>query len=186
MKKHLLFLLLIFICQHLYPQKPPYYKNFTVSVYARAYEVRDMADQKKLRDTWDLISQQVSVDKIYLETHRDRLIVDEKTLESAIKFFKSKGLKVAGGITYTIDESNNFETFCYTNPEHRQKVKEIAEYTAKHFDEFILDDFFFTSCKCDLCIKAKGEMSWTDFRLKLMTEAARDLVIDPARQLIPE
>lgn len=165
--------------------KPPFYKNFTVSVYTRAYEVRDMADMKKLQETWDLISSQVKIDKIYLETHRDLLIVDEKTLESAIAFFKSKGLKVAGGITYTVNESNNFETFCYSNPEHRKKVKEIAEFTARHFDEFILDDFFYTSCKCDLCIKAKGDRSWTDFRLALMTEAARDLVIGPAKKVNP-
>jgi hypothetical protein len=179
----LFFISLFFIAS---AQKPPFYKNFTVSVYARAYEVRDMADQKKLEETWNLISQQVKIDKIYLETHRDQILVDEKTLESAINFFKSKGLKVAGGITYTINESNNFETFCYSNPEHRKKVKEIAEYTAKHFDEFILDDFFFTSCKCDLCIKAKGDMSWTDFRLKQMTEAARDLVINPAKAVNPK
>ncbi len=186
MKKISGFILFIFIFSGISAQKPPFYKNFTVSVYTRAYEVREMADQKKLEETWNLISQQVKIDKIYLETHRDQIIVDEKILESAIKFFKSKGLKVAGGITYTIDESNNFETFCYSNPEHRKKVREIAEYTAKHFDEFILDDFFFTSCKCDLCIKAKGDMSWTDFRLKLMTEAARDLVIDPARAVNPK
>jgi len=161
------------------------YKNFEVSVYARAYEVRDMADQKKLEDSWKLISQQVKIDKIYLETHRDQIIVPEKTLESAIRFFKSKGLKIAGGITFTINESNNFETFCFSNPEHRKKAKEIAEYTAKYFDEFILDDFFFTSCKCDLCIKAKGDMSWTDYRLKLMTEAARELIIDPAKAVNP-
>lgn len=165
--------------------KPPFYKNFKVSVYTRAYEVRDMADLRKLRETWDLISSQVKADKIYLETHRDLLIVDEKTLSSAIKFFKSRGLEVAGGITYTVNESNNFETFCYTNPEHRKKVREIAEYTARHFDEFILDDFFYTSCKCDLCIKAKGDQSWTDFRLELMTEAAQDLVIGPAKKVNP-
>ena len=125
------------------------------------------------------------VDKIYLETHRDLLIVDEPTLLKAKKFFESKGIKTAGGITLTINESNNFETFCYSNPEHRQKVKEIVEYTAKHFDELILDDFFFTNCKCDLCIKAKGDMSWTDYRLKLMTEAARDLIIGPAKAVNP-
>ena len=186
MKKITGLLLLGLVFSSLSAQRPPFYKNFTVSVYARAYEVQDMADQKKLKETWDLISRQVKIDKIYLETHRDKLIVDEKTLESAKKFFRSKGLEVAGGITYTIDESNNFETFCYSNPEHRALAKEIAEYTAKHFDEFILDDFFFTSCKCDLCIEAKGDMSWTDFRLKLMTEAARDLIINPAKAVNPD
>jgi len=186
MTKILACLLLIFVFMKVSAQQPSNYKNFEVSVYARAYEVRDMSDQKKLEETWDLISHQVKIDKIYLETHRDQIIVPEKTLESAIRFFKSKGLKVAGGITFTINESNNFETFCFSNPEHRTKAREIAEYTAKYFDEFILDDFFFTSCKCDLCIKAKVDMSWTDYRLKLMTEAARELIIGPAKAVDPD
>ena len=120
------------------------YKNFTVSVYARAYEVREMGNLDKLEATWKTINQQLKVDKIYLETHRDKIIVDDKTLETAKKFFLSHGVTVAGGITYTMDERNHYETFCYSNPGHRQQAKEIAELTAKHFDEFILDDFFFS------------------------------------------
>ena len=161
------------------------YKNFKVAIYCRAYEVEKMSDLNWLTSAWDEITKGVHVDKIYLETHRDLLIVDDSTLETAIKFFKDRGIKVGGGITYTIDESNNFQTFCYTKPEDRQKVKEIAEYTAKHFDEFILDDFFFTSCKCDECIKAKGDKSWTEYRLDLMKNAAADLVINPAKAVNP-
>lgn len=173
------------VCIIMTAQQQPY-KNFKVAVYTRAYEVEEMADAKKLEKSWEIISHQVGINKIYLETHRDQLIVNEKTLESAISFFKSKGLTVAGGITYTIDERNNFETYCYSNPEHRKKVKQIAEYTANHFDEFILDDFFFTSCKCDLCIEAKGEKSWTEYRLNLMTEAAKELILDPAKAVNPK
>ena len=176
--------LLIMLC--LGAQNPGHYKNFTVSVYARAYEVREMSDLKKLEATWDEISRQVKVDKIYLETHRDKVVVDAQTIETAKKFFESRGVKVAGGITFTMDERNHFETFCFSNPEQRAKAKELAEYTAKHFDEFILDDFFFTSCKCDLCIKAKGNMSWTDFRLKLMKEAAEDIIVKPAKAVNPK
>jgi hypothetical protein len=186
MKKILACLSFISGVMNISAQPSSNYKNFEVSVYTRAYEVREMTDTKKLEETWNLISQQVKIDKIYIETHRDQIIVPEKTLESAIRFFKSKGLKVAGGITFTINESNNFETFCFSNPEHRKKAKEIAEYTAKHFDEFILDDFFFTSCKCDLCIKAKGNMSWTEYRLKLMTDAAKELIIGPAKAVNPK
>ena len=162
-----------------------HYKNFKVAVYSRAYETAKMGDEKSLEAIWDEISQQVKVDKIYLETHRDLLIVDEKTLLSAKKFFESRGIETAGGITLTVNESNNFETFCYTNPEHRKKVKEIVEYTARHFNELILDDFFFTDCKCELCIKAKGNRSWTEYRLDLMTKAAKELVIDPAKAVNP-
>jgi hypothetical protein len=169
-----------------FAQQTGNYKNFTVSVYARAYEVREMGDLKKLEATWNAITQQLKVDKIYLETHRDKIIVDAKTLETAKKFFISHGVKVAGGITFTMDERNHYETFCYSNPDHRQKAKEIAEYTAKHFNEFILDDFFFTSCKCDLCIKAKGNLTWTQYRLNLMKDAARDLIINPAKAVNPD
>ena len=161
------------------------YKNFKVAVYSRAYETAKMGDNNYLEPIWDEISRQLKVDKIYLETHRDLLIVEEPTLLKAKKFFESRGIKTAGGITLTVNESNNFETFCYTNPEHRKKVKEIVEYTARHFDELILDDFFFTTCKCDLCINAKGTKSWTDYRLDLMTKAAKELVIDPAKAVNP-
>jgi hypothetical protein len=160
--------------------------HFNVAIYCRAYEVDMMRDPEWLQSAWETVSRQVHVDKIYLETHRDLLIVDETTLKSAIQFFRDKGLQVGGGITYTIDESNSFETFCYSNPEHRKKVKEIAEYTAGFFDEFILDDFFFTSCKCDLCIAGKKEMSWTAYRLALMKEAATSLVLEPARAVNPD
>ena len=162
------------------------YNGFKVSVYTRAYEVEKMKDLHWLDSTWNIISSQLKVDKIYLETHRDLLIVPDSTLEKAKKYFLDKGIEVGGGITYTINEANNYETFCYSNPEHRKKVQEIAEHTAKHFDDFILDDFFFTSCKSDGEIQAKGDRSWTQYRLDLMTEAAVDLVINPAKKINPK
>jgi hypothetical protein len=161
------------------------YNNFKVAVYARAYEVDKMGDLNWLAPIWDEISGQVKVDKIYLETHRDLLIVKKETIEAAKKFFRDHNVEVAGGITLTVNERNMFETFCYSNPEHRQKVKEIVEYTAGLFDEIILDDFFFTNCKCELCIKGKGDLSWTEYRLKLLDEAARELIIKPAKAVNP-
>ncbi|MDR3140434.1 MAG: hypothetical protein LBU37_01700 [Tannerellaceae bacterium] len=161
------------------------YKSFKVSVYTRAYEVEKMKDLHWLDSTWNIISSQVRVDKIYLETHRDLLIVPGETLEQAKKFFLDRGIEVGGGITYTINEANSFETFCYSNPEHRKIVQEIAEHTARYFDDFILDDFFFTSCKSDVEIKAKGTKSWTQYRLELMTEAGQNLVIKPAKRINP-
>jgi hypothetical protein len=162
------------------------YKNFDVAVYCRVYEVRQMKDPAYLENAWAAISKHVKVDKIYLETHRDRIVVDQETLDKAKGFFEGKGLKVAGGITATINESNQFETYCYSNPEHRRKLQEVVEFTAKNFNEITLDDFFFTSCKCDLCIRAKGKRSWTQFRLEQMDEAGRSLVMKPARAVNPK
>lgn len=102
------------------------YKSFKVSVYTRAYEVEKMKDLHWLDSTWSIISSQLTVDKIYLETHRDLLIVPDETLEQAKRYFQKRGIEVAGGITYTINESNNFETFAYSDPKDRKKVQEIA------------------------------------------------------------
>jgi hypothetical protein len=162
------------------------YQNFKVAVYCRAQEVNQMADTNWLETRWNEISRQVKVDKVYLETHRDVVLVDEATIKKARKFFEDKGIEVAGGITYTVMESNRYQTFCYTRPEQRKRVKEIAEYTARLFDEVILDDFFFTNCKCESCIKAKGNKSWSQFRIKLMEEAARNLVVGPAKAVNPK
>jgi len=162
------------------------HKNFKVSVYVRAYEVEKMKDTQWLESTWKVISSQLDVDKIYLETHRDLLIVDDATLEKAKKFFLKQGIEVAGGITYTIDESNEFETFSYSDPEDRAMVRKIAEHTARHFDEVLLDDFFFTSSKKDVEIKSKGNRSWTEYRLELMNEAGRNLVVGPAKAVNPK
>ncbi len=162
------------------------YQNFVVSVYARVYEVRQMGDLGWLEPRWNEISRQVKVDKIYLETHRDMIVVDRDTILKAKKFFQDRGIKVAGGITITVNERNRFQTFCYSNPEHRQKLKEVVEFTAALFDEIILDDFFFTNCRCEYCIRAKGSRSWTRFRLDLLDEAARTLIIKPAKAINPK
>src|SRR5262249_15138058 len=133
----------------LHAQTPERYKNFQASVYTREQEVAQMGDDNWLRPRWDTIRSQVKVGKIYLETHRDHTLVDEATLTHAIAFFRQQGLQIAGGITFTISEPNRFQTFCYSNPEDRAWVKKVVEFTARHFDEIILDDFFFTSCKSE-------------------------------------
>ncbi len=184
MKKYLTGLLVSLLFLTGFSQK---YENFRVSVYCTAYDVRQMSDTLNyLLPRWNEISRQLKVDKIYLETHRDLLIVEQTTLDIARKFFEDRGLEVAGGITYTIKESEHFKTFCYQDPEDRKKVREIAEYTALNFDEFILDDFFFTSCKTVGAIKDKGTRSWTQYRLDLMAGAAQELVAGPARMVNPD
>ncbi|MGC2194741.1 MAG: hypothetical protein WA628_08695, partial [Terriglobales bacterium] len=79
-----------------------------------------------------------------------------------------------------------FVSFTYTKPADREYVKHVSEITAKHFDEVILDDFFFANTKTPSDIAAKGDQSWTDFRLKTMNEVSRELVVGPARAVNPK
>ena len=164
------------------------YQNFKVSTYIRAQDVARMADDKFLNQTWETVSSQVDLDKIYLETHRDAFTVDEKTMTKVKKFFLSKGLEVGGGITYTRSEPTDFETYSYARPVECQQVREVAEYTAKLFDDFILDDFFFIDLKNDdeIAAKEKSGKSWTEYRLRLMADAGRELVLEPAKKVNPK
>jgi hypothetical protein len=165
---------------------PAHYRSFNVAVYARAYEVDKMKDAQWLQQSWEVISRAVKVNRIYLESHRDTLLVDGDTLEKAKTFFAARGVQTFGGITWTRNEANRFETFCYANAADRAWVKHVAEETARHFDDIILDDFFFTSCKSEEEIKARGNRTWTQYRIERMREVARDLVVGAARKVNPK
>jgi hypothetical protein len=162
------------------------YKSFRVAVYIPVFVVSQMKDPQWLQTSWDTISRQVKVDKVYIETYRSHQIADEQLLETIKKFFTDHGVQVAGGIAFTGDEARQFESFCYTDPKDRDYVRDVSELTARHFDEIILDDFFFVNSKRDSDIAAKGSKSWTQFRLDLMDEATRTLVIGPIKKVNPK
>lgn len=162
------------------------YKNFRAALYIRSLDLAPLrGDITPFRKTFERINKNVKLDKVYLETHRDLVITDEETILAVREYLTGLGIETSGGITATIKESDNFKTYCYSNPVYREKMKEVVQYTARLFDEVVFDDFYFTNCKCPLCIAAKGEKSWTQFRLELMTQASKELVLGPAREVNP-
>jgi len=88
-------------------------------------------------------------------------------------------------LTFSDGSAGQFRSFCYTDPEDRAFVKGVTEAAARHFDEIILDDFFFVTTKQASDIAAKGTRSWSQFRVDLMNEAAENLVLKPARAVNP-
>jgi hypothetical protein len=165
--------------------QPGQYRNFVVAVYLPVGVVRNLADPSRLNREWEQISREVKVDKVYIETERGRVVADEALLETLKDFFARRGVRVAGGITFSDGGSAQFRSFCYTDPADRAFVKQISELTARHFDEIILDDFFFVTTKYDSDIAAKASRSWTEFRLDLMNAAGRDLVVNAAKAVNP-
>ena len=175
----------------------PGHDQFRVAVYIPVFVVQKMQDHAYLQKSWNDLSSQVKVDKVYIESYRSGTIATDAELESVKSFFASHNVQTAGGIAYvgrgdtagsdTPDEGGGqFVSMCYTDPKQRDLVKQIAETTARHFDEIMLDDFFFSNTKYDSDIAAKGDQSWDDFRLKLMDSVSRDLVLGPARAVNPK
>ena len=157
-----------------------HFKNFETVVYIPA-QVADSFTKAKLSREYAFIEKYIGLDKVYLETHRGECDVPKDKLLMIKSFLEEKGVKVSGGITTTITDfkgaepgkSRLFNTFCYTDPAMRNRLKEIVEFTAGIFDELILDDFYFTNCTCERCVKEKGNDDWVTFRKKLMSDVSK-------------
>jgi hypothetical protein len=165
--------------------EPPQ-ESFKTVVYIPVGVVLKMKDRNWLESSWSQISSQVHVDKVYIETYRSRVLADGPLIEDVKKFFTDHGVEVAGGICYSDRDNGQFASFTYTKPADREYVKQVTQFTAKHFDELILDDFYFANTKQPSDIAAKGQQSWTNFRLQTMDDASREIVVGAAKAANPK
>ncbi|MGC1782814.1 MAG: hypothetical protein WA708_09870 [Acidobacteriaceae bacterium] len=162
------------------------HKSFRVAVYIPVQVVEHMRDRQWLDSSWANINSQVKVDKVYIETYRSGVVADDALIDSVKKFFMGHGVEVGGGIAFATADSTQFRSFCYTDPKERAEVRRISQLTARHFNDIILDDFFFNNTKTDSDIAAKGNKSWSQFRMALMDEVAQNLVVNAARAVNPK
>ncbi|HEX3076307.1 MAG TPA: hypothetical protein VHQ24_05540 [Lachnospiraceae bacterium] len=163
------------------------YKNFNASVYCPVGTIIDIKDFNQFEKDFDRISKNITVGKVYLETYRGGVTISKEQMVRVKEFFLSKGIETSGGIT-TDDVDNGdggFSPFCYTSERTRSKLREVVTITSELFDEFILDDFYFTNCRCEDCIKAKGNRSWSSFRLDLMKDISENIIVKTAKEVNP-
>ena len=161
----------------LFAQAALAYQHFKVSVYCTQQDVQRLSNEDYFRQSLNELRKYLTIDKVYLEVHR-RISNDEKTMRKVKKLFEREGIATAGGITATGGHGStlHFNVLCYSDEQQVNMLFKAVKIAAKVFDECILDDFFFTSCRCDRCISAKGKLSWTDYRLRKMTEISRRMV----------
>ena len=188
MKRILTILTFIIAITPIYAKKGNY-DNFKSVSYVMVGTINDVGTYANWEKLWEsTYKNNMTLDKVYLETFRDMQFVRDDAMKAAIRFFKSKNIEISGGITYNYSGGirQRWETFCYTNPEQLAIVKKVAEITAGYFDEIVLDDYYFTNCKCDGCIAAKGDRSWSEFRMDLLNDAAKNYIIGPAKSVNPK
>ena len=169
-----------------------HYKNFKTVIYIPAGIAKSFTMEKLERD-YDFLEKYIGLDKVYLETHRGDCDVEPEQIHRVKAFLEDKGVEVSGGLTTTINDIEGsepgkqrlFGTFCYTDPAMRKRQKEISEEAARQFDEIILDDFYFTNCSCERCIREKGDRDWVTFRRELMKEVSENLIVKPMKAVNP-
>jgi hypothetical protein len=165
------------------------YQNFNVSIYCPVGNLTEIKDFDAFDQKFQHIEKNVKVGKVYLETYRGGTTISKDQMIKVKNYFLAKGIEVAGGIT--TDEKydpkeGGFHSFCYTDPATTELMKQVVTLTAELFDEFILDDFYFTNCRCEHCIEAKGSRSWSEFRLALLQDFSENVVIKTAKEVNPD
>ena len=160
------------------------YRNFTLAAYFVAHAAARIT-KEELEEQLDFVLHHLKLDKVYLEPWRGELASHEQ-IEMIRETLESRGIRTVGGLTTVIPtpegekpKARLFDTFCYNDPVMLAKLDEAVTFTASHFDEFIIDDFFFTNCTCEACIRERNaynqshgitDGSWEKYRLDLLKE----------------
>jgi hypothetical protein len=161
------------------------YQNFNVAIYVTNHNLEKIVQNPDFERGFAFIEKHINVGKVYLETYRGRHLVARETVLKLKDFFGRNGIETSGGFTPDVSGNWEFKTFCYTNPEHLDLMRKVVQYTAELFDEIILDDFYFTNCKCQSCIRAKGDRSWSDFRTEITKQVTEEILMKTAKEVNP-
>ncbi len=161
------------------------YRHFSIASYMFAYYAAQATDDE-IRRGVETYLRYLPLKKVYVENHRATTDVPPERLRGIKAILTEYGVEASGGITSTVlvdgeQKPSLFDTFCYTDPRHRQEYLRIVRELAGVFDEIILDDYFFTACRCEKCIAAKGKRSWKEYREELMKGFSQEIVAEAKR-----
>ena len=173
------------------------YRNFKLVTYFVAHAAAHIR-KEELENQIAFLEKYMRLDKVYLEPWRGELASHEQ-IEMIRDAFHAHGVEVAGGLTTVIPTPEGedpkprmFDTFCYNHPGMRATLREVSTFIGKHFDEFIIDDFFFTDCTCPACVRERDlynqkhhTTGWEAYRLDLMKRVSSEDVIGPAKAANP-
>lgn len=163
------------------------YDNFCFSVFMTVGCVNKMfGDNGDPEAQFAYYSKYTRFEKVYLECFRGEAAPLDRLLK-AKEFFESRGVRTATAImpSYSPHFDCSARMLCFTNPDVRKLFSEYIASMAQYFDEIMIDDSLSTDCTCERCRKAKGDRTWQEFRLSLMTDFCRDCIVAPAKAVNP-
>ena len=120
------------------------YRNFRTAIYVVVGSTQRLADPAEFEREFARVSSQLKFDKVWIEVYRNHAFATDAEIETVKREFQAHGIEVAGGMTLAAGgHDGQFGAFDYEDPADRAECQKAVELAARHFDEFILDDFFF-------------------------------------------
>ncbi len=163
-----------------------------LETYVTAHQVDSLFSTQENRDKALLTFQEIGIDKVYLETVRSGYIPNEQTLKDTIAFLQKNGIEVTAGVATLAGpdfgtKSNDSRIWLnYQTEKTQQDLSNHFRHIATLFDEIMIDDFFATNDTSEISQQAKGNQSWSEYRLDLMMDFAKRFILQPAREANPD
>lgn len=171
-------------------------RNFRTVVYFTAHATANIT-RGELEKRLAFFERYMKLDKVYIEVYRNGEFASQEQVDMCKEVFRAHGVETAGGITTTMIHRDGmerkarlFSVLCYNDPVMTAELEKVCAFLGRNFDEFIIDDFFFTNCTCGACRAEKerynkehgiADGSWEAYRLDLMRRVSEQHVIAPAR-----
>ena len=152
-----------------------------LTAYIAAETLRgELAEENHLAEAADLM-QACQVRRVVLEGFRFGAVVSEEWLRAVRDFFEGLGIATLGGIMPLHGEAfgkraEGVETrqpvFCYSDRETVDALEAEIRKLARLFGQIVIDDGFFTSCRCPECTRTCVDGDWGAMRRRLLADVA--------------
>jgi hypothetical protein len=140
-----------------------------------------LADSTQFRKTMSYFAP-IRPERVYLDVVVRDGKVDVTLLKEVAARFRALGIKAEGAMVPT----SKFGPSVYNNPEDLESLKERMMGLAQVFDNIIIDDWLFTVATDSASVADRGNMSWAEYRTKLLFEQSKKYIIDPAKEVNPK
>ncbi|MDX9753228.1 MAG: hypothetical protein RBU29_04655 [bacterium] len=163
----------------------------SLQTYVTAGQVESLFSPEETRQATVRTLREQGIRKVYLETIRSGQKPPEEVLVAARDALRQAGIAVAAGVAtirgtdFGVASDQPGIWLNYSDPKTQTDLQAHIAWTASLFDEIIVDDFLATDDESKLSQQARGERSWSTFRLDLMTHISRHFIIDTAREVNP-
>ncbi len=159
------------------------WKDLKYSIFFTSYDVhRLLADPAQFKKTMDYFGP-VKPDRVYIDGVGREGKVDVPLLKKIVARFRAMGIEADGAMVPT---SIHGGPSVYNNAEDLAQLKERMRGLAQVFDRIILDDWLFTNGTDPQSVADRGNMTWGEYRTKLLLEQSKKYIIDPAKEVNPK
>ncbi len=159
------------------------WNHLKYAIFFTSYDMENLlADPVQFKKTMEYFAP-VMPDRVYIDGVGRGGKVDVPLLKKIAARFRAMGIKADGAMVAT---SLRGGPSAYNNPEDLASLKERMQGLAQVFNKIILDDWLFTNATDPKSVAERGNMTWAEYRTKLILEQSKKYIIDAAKEVNPK